>query len=70
MTTWNPLDTAPNNKTVVILYRDAFGIHKARAKRLRGATSWHNPTTGIEITSNRFIDGWLSIEADVDQGIM
>jgi len=70
MTTWNPLDTAPNNKTVIILYRDVHGSHKASAKRPRGATSWHHPYTGVEITSDRFIEGWLPTETARDWGLI
>lgn len=57
---WKPIETAPNNKTVVIMYRDAYGSHKAFAKRPKGGTSWHHPSTGVEITAGRFAESWMT----------
>ena len=68
-TTWNNPDTAPNGKTVAIVYSDIHGRHVSRARRPKGASSWHNPHTGVEITQGRFLTGWLTISEASKAGV-
>ena len=66
--TWHIPETAPSEKTVIILHENIKGRFTHEARRPKGARSWHNPKTGVEITQGRFFKGWLTLAEAKSEG--
>lgn len=70
MAKWRPPEKAIYDCTVVLLYKNLTSTHINYAKRPEGATSWHNPYTGVEIARGQNVIGWLRKSEAIKEGII